>query len=556
MLKVFFFFCLFSCSALLAVDNAATNRMLFLMQSGRTSSALQLYQESYKQSGKHDMDLIQKMALILLEQGYRSGDPETQLLTIYGAGISLNEKTIYILEDAVKGSHPELQLIALNFLSTYQNDYADAILNKALGSDYLLIRLEGAFLLAERQYPTALGQAEALMCKVDPKILPVFPPLFAMIGTPPAMKVLRKLLANSNELVRISAILSVAEYQRDDMLPAVRNLASHHAMLQQEACAKTLGDMKDTVSIPQLEVLTRASKLTARLAAFQALYKLGKQEVRQKVEAEAKTGNLFAIHLLGEMQGSENTLFELTRNTDLQIRVNATLALLERQDPRCLKPLQEVLVRDARDLVFQKISSDGHALEAYKVIPSAQQNFEEDATAFEISLEIRENALSKARDLPEKYFIQLAQAIFEVQQNDLVPILVALLENLQTQDAIALLKKYQQKAGAPLIRNYCTLGLYRLREEGPHAENLKTWIAQQQNNELIRFRPLVPWDGREHESLYQLTPQETSRLLIEAFEALAASQEDIGINVLLHAIQNGNNKNKYALAGLLMRAAQ
>lgn len=525
------------------------------MQAGQTQPALQLYQDYYVQKGRHDLDLVQKMGLILLEQGSRSDDPEIQLLSLFGAGISLNEKILPILEDAIKNRQPQIQLVALNFLSEYQNDRADVALNRALKSEFLIIRLEGAYRLAEKQAPSALGQVEALMSKLDSDLLSVFPPLLAMIGTPSAIKSLRKLLAHSNENVRIAAILSVAEYGRDDLLPVVRRLAMHHTMLQQEACALALGEMKDTSSIPLLENLTRSSVASVRLAALQALYRLGQHEMLKKIEIEAKNSNLFAIQILGEMPGSENVLAELSGSSDLQVRINASLALLERRDPRCTRALIEILVRDARDLAFTKTVSPGKALMAYRAIPSAQQNLAEDSTAFELSLAIRERTLSKTRDLPEKNFLQLAQVIFDVQQNDLVPILVGLLENLQSADAIALLKKSQQKAGAPLIRNYCNLALYRLHEEGPYIENLTTWVSQQQQGELIRFRPIVPWDEGEP-TAFHLTPKETSRLLIDTFETLSASQEDTGINVLLNAIQNGNSKNKYALAGLLIRASQ
>ncbi|MBA3816218.1 MAG: HEAT repeat domain-containing protein, partial [Parachlamydiaceae bacterium] len=87
--------------------------------------------------------------------------------------------------------------------------------------------------------------------------------------------------------------------------------------------------------------------------------------------------------------------------------------------------------------------------------------------------------------------------------------------------------------------------------------NLRTWVTQQQNIDLIRFRPVVPWNLRnESDTSFNLTPQETSRLLIDAFEAFVSTQDDKGIEMLISVIQNGNPKNKYALIGLLMRAIQ
>lgn len=541
----FFFF------PLRADESTEPNRIVYLMQAGHTTSALHLYRKYYQQTGHHDLDVIQKIGLILLDQGFRSDDPEHQLLTLYGAGISLNEKALYILEGGLNSPNPQLQLVAMNFLAGFQDDQADAILNRALKSDSLLIRLEGAYFLAERGVSTAVGQTESLMCKVDKSILPVFPQIFAKIGNADAIKILKKLMANPDEQVRIAAILSAAENHRDDLLPNIRTLATHHTLLQQEACAKALGIMKDATAVPKLEALTYSGSPTVCLAALQALYRLGRHEARQSVEEAAKRRNLFAIQILGEMPGSEDLLLQLTQDRDVQVRVNAATALLMRKDSRCLKPLQEVLISNARDLALLTMPSPGSALEAYKVVPSAKQNLAEDSASEELSLHNREKILTMAQYLPEKDFLQIAQTLFDAQQNDLLPTLVALLESLQTPAAINLLKMNQQKAGAPLIRAYCALALYRLKEPGPYKEILKEWVARKRQEDLIRLRPVV-WESADA-APFKIAPQDTSRLLIESFEALTQGQDEIGINVLIEAILYGNSKNKYALAGLLIR---
>jgi hypothetical protein len=133
---------------------------------------------------------------------------------------------------------------------------------------------------------------------------------------------------------------------------------------------------------------------------------------------------------------------------------------------------------------------------------------------------------------------------------------VKCLETLKSPATIQLLKEEQQKAGSPLIRNYCNLALYRLQEEGPYAQLLYDWVSKQYKEDLIRFRPFFSWGKRETPSTFQLNPEETSKLLIESFEALTASQNDEGITMLLQAIRYGNGKNRYALAGMLMRAAE
>lgn len=561
---VFFPFGVPVVTALDALNSGKTaidgTRILYLMQSGNVNKAFSLYREQQKITGDQDFKLLQQMAMMLQEQGFRSEDEETQILSLFGAGISLNEEMLHLLLEGIQSPSPMLQMASLNLLANHQNDVADLALNRAMVSNFILIRLEAAYHLAEKKSPRALSQIEALMTKLDSELVILFPELYAIIGTPDAIKILRRLLSHSNEGVRVKTILSVAKYQRDDLLPQIRRLATHHETAQQEACAYALGMMKDEFSFKKLQMLSQSSSPYVSLAALQAQYHLGRKNVRKEIEEAALKNDLFAIQMLGEIEGSETVLCSLCKSPNIQVRINAALALLERRDSRCLPFVAEILIRDSRDLGFIKIYSPGKALSAWKAIPSAKQNFAENPVAHELSLAMREAVLSQTVELKENEFLRIVNEIFENHQNELVPAAVQLLENIQTPTAIALLKKYQQKAGAPLIRNYCNLALYCLQEEGPYRDNLLQWISKQQDHELIRFRPLVPWELREDVvaigASYQLTPQDMSTLLIKSFEALTKMRDDKGIDILLDAIQNGNKKNKYALSGLLMRAIQ
>ncbi len=533
------------------------SHILYLMHTGNTEQALRAYEALRQETGSHDFELVERIGLVLLDQGFRIKDPETQLLTLFGAGISGNEKALYIVEDGLASNQQELELISLNFLARYHNDRADQILHRAMKSNSLLIRLEAAFQLADKKDPKAVGQIEGLMSKLPEQVWAIFPQLFAISGTPEAKKILRKLLTNSNEQIRVASIISVAQYGHDDFLPIIERLASHHEVIQQEACAAALGALRDEGAISKLQQLARSPNITVQLAALQSLYALGREEVRGEVEKIAKTRDLFAISLLGNMPGSEPVLVELIKYPDLQVRVNAAAALLELQDSRCLVPLCPILIRDSRDFAVVKVNSHGKSLSAFKVVPSAKENFAQEPIVLEMSLHLREALLMKAVELPEKDFLSIAHKIFETQQNDLVPVLIEILENHPTPAVIALLKKYQEKVGAPLIRNYCNLALYRLKEPGPYADNLRDWVTQQCNVDLIQFRPVVPWDMRVSTgSSFELTPQETSRLLVDSFESFVSVQDDKGIDMLISVIQKGNSKNKYALIGLLMRAIQ
>jgi hypothetical protein len=169
---------------------------------------------------------------------------------------------------------------------------------------------------------------------------------------------------------------------------------------------------------------------------------------------------------------------------------------------------------------------------------------------------MREHLLREAIHLPEADFLKLARRIFINNQSDLVPTTIALLENLQTDGAISLLKEGAEKIATPLVRDYCHLALFRLQQEGPYEEYINHWVMNQKEAQLIQFHLLLPWKYRLEQSDYTLSPEETSRLLIEAFVSIASRRDEKSVAFLLEAMQTGNPQNRYALMGLLMKATE
>ncbi|HSX27077.1 MAG TPA: HEAT repeat domain-containing protein, partial [Chlamydiales bacterium] len=367
---------------------------------------------------------------------------------------------------------------------------------------------------------------------------------------------LKRLIEDADPQVRVESILNVARLGRDDFLPSLRKRLSHTHVAELEATAFALGVLKDSSSTKKLKKLASSSTESVRLAASIALLQFGDRTFVPQIEEMAKRSNLFAIAALGRISETEETLARLVRSSDLQVRLNAAIALLQRRDPRCVHALAELLIEDSRDLAFHPFNSVGRTLVSYKAIPSAELHAKDPTIDLSYSQAIREHLLREAIHLPEANFLQLARLVFNRQQYDLVPTLITLLENLQTENAIALLKEGAAKLSAPLIRDYCHLSLYRLKQEGPYEEYINHWVMRQKESELIRLRPLLPWKYRMEQSDYSLTPEETSRLLIEAFLSIASHRDEKSIAFLLEAIQLGNPQNRYALMGLLMKATE
>jgi HEAT repeat protein len=529
---------------------------LFLMQQNKVEESIDRYRQYTSMTGRHDFEMLQQMGLTLLHKGVQSEDPQVFLMTLFGAGLSGSTSSLEILKRGILQPDPQTQLLALHFIAQVDDDRTDDLLHRAMSSDFLSTRMEAAYYLALRKHPHAVGQIEGLMIRLPPMFKPFFPSLFALIGTPDATASLKRLIEDVDPQVRIESMLQIARLGRDDFLPLLRKCLTHSHVAELEAAAFSVGVLKDSLSMPKLKRLAASPTDSVRIAAALALHHLGDRSYLPEIETLAKKGNLHAIISLGQTQGYEDLLAELAKSPDLQIRINAAAALLQCRDPRAASAVSEILILDTRDLAFQGYGSVGRTQVAFKAIPSAELRSNDPLIDLTYSIAIREHILRESLLLPEDSFLAIARLIFTRQQNDLVPTTITLLENLQTPGAKQVLIEGTSKNGAPLIRDYCNLALSRLKVEGPYEEYTNRWLMQQKGAELIRLRPILPWKVRLESDQFALTPEETSKLLIDTYLAIASRRSELSINLLLEAIQLGNPINRYALMGLLMRATE
>lgn len=531
-------------------------QILYLAQTQDCKEAIRLYNIYKEQLGRHDFEVLQQIATSWIEQSARSPIPEKQILGIFGLSIAGLTASSDILELAITSPSDQVQSAGLQFLGRMQEDFVEFLLNKAMSSSFLYTRLEAAFYLAQRKAKSSTGQIESLMYRLPPPMRYFFPEFFAIIGTPEAISILRHLMDDPFHGTKTEAILSAAKHGRDDLLPPIRAAATHLDSAEQEASAAALGYLKDMRSIKKLQKLSSHSSSSVQLAAQNSLYLLGDQQAALKIAEEASKENLFAIGLLGNIPGQDETLVALLKNPNKQVQFNAAFALLQQKDVRSLPAIFPFLIRDSKDLGFQPIRSVGGSMQAWKVISSTQQHVKDSFFDIQsLTLSVKEHILQKAALLPQPLFLDLARAVVETQQYALVPVLVSLLENLGTPEAILFLQTQSLRAGAPLIRAYCTLALFRMKQEGPYQEAVIDFLKQNSSQELIRFRTAIPWNMRFVDT-YHLTPEESASLMINAYEALLRKQENLGIDLLLEAIASGHPDNRAVLAGVLIHALQ
>ena len=534
------------------------NQVLYLMQAGEVERGIHLYQDWAKENGRHDFGILEQMGYILLRQGATSHDEETLLLSMYGLGIAGSTEGMELYEMGMKSQNPLTQMATIQFLSRLQEDEVEDLLFKAFSSPFLLIRMEAAYALAQRRSERVTGMIDSLMQKLPPFFHVYFPELFAMIGTPDAMGVLKRMVGHTHLTVRLSSILSAARFGRDDFLAEIRAGATHSDPAEQETCAAALGYLKDSHSIALLKKLAQSDNPNVKLVACQSLSHLGEISYREPILEYAFHKNPLAIPMLLEIPNTEPLLETLLSDYNFHIRANAALVLLKKRNPKCVPMLLQMLIKDEKDLGFQPIYSLGHAMMAWKVIPSATQyakKTQQDIPG--ITLALREMILQDALELPEEEFLKIAQEVFKRKENALVPLLIHLLENLGTKGAIQLLQEESLHAGAPFIRSYCHLALYRMRIEGPHKDYIYRHLKEERDHEIFQFREMLSWtDRKETAGSFLLTPEENSRLIIEGYQTLVESHEMEGIDILLSALRLGHEKNRFLLAGLLLKAIQ
>lgn len=534
------------------------NHILYLTRQGKLDKALASYESYKKQLGKHDSEILEQLALILLNNGMSNKDQHLQLISLFGASLAGSRSLLDLCEIGLKSTHPNVQLAAVQLAGQLHENEASELLLKCFSSDYLAIRMEAAAYLAQKKHRLAVGYIESLMNKLPPFFHCYFSEMYASIGSTEAIYQLKKLLHSSEILSRVAAILAIAHLKRDDLLKDIRVAATHLNPAEQEASAFALGALNDSNSLPILEKFALSGEKEVSIAAIKSLILLSKEDFKEKLMKLAAEQNLFAIQALSDQEGTEDLLYKLSSHRKKDVKINAVLSLLRKKDPRALESIHEILLTSTYDLGVLPHFSAGRSLMHYRLLPSlsafSNQKQGEELIAF--SLAFREQLLLHILDMHEEHFLKMARVIFDHDQKDLFPACMSMLANRNTTKARELLQQKSEELGKPFLRHYANLTLYKLKAVGPYEKKVEDWIKGQKNTEIIQFRPVTSKVHFESQIQFQLTPKETSALLIDTLSHIASLHEERGLDLFLEMMKKGEAKNLPILAGLLIKALE
>ncbi|MBS0585024.1 MAG: HEAT repeat domain-containing protein [Verrucomicrobia bacterium] len=557
---IFTFSISISLSSLLAEEEKTDHRQtLYLISKNEVVKAVEQYLKQYEKTKTHDFQILEELGHILLEKGAQSGNLEEQLIALFGISLSQEKAPLHLLESGIKSNHPLVQAASLHLLAQRHEDMVNEIIAMALKSDFLMIRFEALHFLIERKAKNALGYVEALANLLDPRARPYFVDFYASFASNEAIHTLKTMISDKNNDVRVAAILAATRFMRDDLLPNIRSSFTDANPGLKEAAAFSLGKLRDLHSLETLRAAKNSPFIETRLATLFSLYQMGDLEAKDAILALAEKGNCYAITLCKEIPEAEPVLAKLLTHEDPTCVLNAALALLSLRCEDALPHLISILFTDRDYEGFIPATSPGRSLLYWKPVSLASLPIPEATKEIQgLTLKLQEEVLRNALDLSEDAFLLLVNRLLQQKRQPHISLITNLLQNRGTPKALKVLEHHAKRNRSSLTRTYCQLALYRIKNTPERKASLVNWLESHKEIRMLSFKPMVQRGARPDQNIanYELSPEETSGLLIEIFDAFAINHDEDTIALLLRAIKDGHEKNRVALSGLLLKSIQ
>ena len=498
------------------------------------------------------------MALVIIENGIAKGSQEDAILSLIALEIAGETSLSHLLGRMVKSSYFPVQAKTLSLLKNQNTAKADNLIESFLTSNFIMLRLEALSILVQKRQSKALGQVEALMNMVHKNYHPVFVDFFAMARTKYALSTLKQMMCDRDLNLSLAAILAAKNHHIEELIPNLRSCLTNTSAILQEGAAFSLGHFKDNLSKDRLQKLSSSKADEVSLAASFALYQLGEKEAGKNIIALAKQGNPFAISLLPKIEGTKTLLHEIYYSEDNAKRIPAALALLELKDPLCLPVINDLITLNTDAYCLEASYSPGRCFSSLHLVATSSLDKRVVESVKGVTSQIQSHLLTRCIDLPRHRAMQAIDRIFQSRYNLMIPVAIGVLENYGDEDAKIYLKEKACLPGAPFIRTSCHLSLWRSTHEKVHQEAIFSWLKEFGKNQMIAFSQKNSNKKEGNFSLpgFDLTLEEKSHLLVQAFLSVAMLRETAGLDCIINAMIEGHEKNQIPLAGVLLKTIQ
>ncbi len=526
--------------------------ILYLISAHKIDEAITLYQKKYTSS--HNYPLLRTLAHSILESSINNPNDDIKLLSIFGAQISGQFSTLpFIKNSIIHYKNPIVQKSLLNLVASIHEGWVDHFLVQTLRSPFIELRLDALYHLIQRNHPDAFGHIEALVRLVAPEFRHYFIELFAMDHSDASTNKLKLLLNDPDTSMQHATISKLIEHNREDFAGDIASFLSHTDPSKQEIASLAMGLFRMTNTKDTLIKIAKSSFTDSALTAKYALTLLGYEKYNEEILSMAKDDNLFALNLTQDNPKSYNLHKENIKSNDEKKALVSALALLSKKDPQCKNQIKSLLKLDTNNTCLVPISTLGGALSyldkdsiykfRHKEMQTRARNF---------TKSILHSTLIQAASLPEETFLDIATDVLENKQTFLLPPLINLLENINSEKTNKLLSEYSNSLGSPLIRYYCQLSLYRLRNN--KSSSLISWLKIQKKEPIFDISEKRATKLKNESSSYSLSTDDKGNLFIETIEAIVARHDEDSVNLILSLLHNSHYKNRAILAGLLLKS--
>lgn len=533
-------------------------RIQFLIAKKEYKAAIEFYLKNVKETGKHDQEILRNLSKSFIESAIISSDSKEQMLGLYALMISQTNDQDYDFSKLLQSLDPYVQMLTIQYLSGWSEDFVEVWLNKAMSSPYLPVRLHALGVLVDQKSRLALSHIESLYYRLPEFFRPMFAQYYAALGTPQALKILRQMLSDPNSDMKVATILSICQFKRDDFIEDIRKILTQPDPKVQESAIFASCLLHDQKAQETVEGFVKSNYTNLKLAALIGLNEFQDLKNKQELLSMAENGDLFSIYSLGMIDGTEELLVKLSKHPDYNVRLNVLACLLEKKHPLAKALLIDFFQHHSLYDGITPNFSIGRTQNCLKMYPSYQKQFQKMKEFAHyvkgMTSMIRVQFLIQALELNEDDFLEIAEVIFQNDLFDLIPTLVRLLENCHSEKAIAMIKKMGQKVGSPRTRLYCLVALARLKDP-EFTPQFFDWLSNQKSQDLIQLDAFDTEDvSAKKRSRFHLSPDEKSQLLIEAYETLIYLHDERCFSILLEALVNTPKQNQPVLAGILLKA--
>ena len=491
-----------------------------------------------------------------LEKGLKSRDIEENLIALYGLLISDYMPSTQILLSLLKKNHFVTQSYLLQVLQKNLSYSAEEILTQAGHSMFFPIRLQALYQLTQRQEANSLTKIQALRQKFHKTYHFIFTPLIAAHRSKESEEELKRILKEPSSHLRSSALLEIGNQHIHSLLPEVKKAFTHVNPIEKESAIFALSCYPDLKLYDLLKKETISTNDHLALASHLALWRLGFIDHKKEILALAQKNNPFALFLLHKMHEETPILVKALKNKDKTIWINALWGLLHHKDIRVLPELEKLLLIDPLDSVINIEHSPAHTMHHLIIESPSIINDADLEKELAITLHLQKLCLSLLSRYPEEEVLKFCKRLLSTNKHPFQRELIHTIENIKSEKSLDLLRSLSFSIGSPLKRGYALTALYRKSTHIKDQERFYKWLKSQSGDSIIKFSKTADPLSNLHVTPYELSPEEHTGLISEALLTASTSHEEKYLNLIIELFNTCHKKNRYALAGILMKAIQ